>query len=152
MKEREGYSILTVIDFSESSKEVLKWAVCMAEKLGVHLTILYPYRLNQIDKKEDVVGVKKKLELDAAKNFELVANGLFNNQKISFDFRAEVGFVQDRIEDYARRNNILLFVIGFNLINGNEEILRGIENVIKIPLMVVPQPGNLVTPLSSYSR
>jgi hypothetical protein len=139
MKESEGYSILTVIDFSESSKEVLKWAACMAEKLNVHLTILHPYRLNQLDKKEDMVGVKKKLERDAAQNFELVAHNLFSNQKVSFDFRVEVGFIQDRIQDYARRNNILFFVIGFNLIDGNEEILKEIENEIKIPLMVVPQ-------------
>jgi len=153
MKEREAYSILAVIDFSESSKEVLKWAVCMAEKLSVHLTILHPYRLNQLDKKEDVVSIKKKIEFDATKNFELVAHELFDNQKVSFDFRAEVGFIQDRIEDYARRNNILLFIIGFNLIDGNEEILKEIENEIKIPLMVVPQPkNNLINQLPSYSR
>jgi len=153
MKEREEYSILAVIDFSESSKEVLKWAICMAEKLNVHLTILHPYRLNQLDKKEDMVGIKKKLELDAVKNFELVAHDLFSNQKVSFDFRAEVGFLQDRIEDYARRNNILLFVIGFNVIDGNEGILREIENEIKIPLMVVPKPkSNPINQLSNYSR
>jgi len=131
-------SILSIIDFSESSKEVLKWAVCMAEKLNVHLTILHPYRLNQLDKKEDMVGVKKKLDLDAAKNFELLTHGLFKNQKVSFDFRAEVGFIQDRVQDYARRNNILFLVIGFNLATGNEEILKEIVKEIEAPLVVVP--------------
>jgi len=153
MKETGESSILTVIDSSESSKEVLKWAVTLAEKLNVHLTILHPYRLNQVDKKEDMVGVKKRLEQDATKNFELVAHDLFNTQKISFDFRAEVGFIQDRIEDYARRNNILFFVIWFNLIEGNEEILKEIESEIKIPLMVVPQPKkNFINQLPGYSR
>jgi nucleotide-binding universal stress UspA family protein len=131
-------SILSIIDFSESSKEVLQWAVGMAEKLNVHLTILHPYRLNQVDKKEDMVGVKKKLELDASKNFEHLAHGLLKNQKVSFDFRAEVGFIQDRIEDYARRNNILFLVIGGNLANGNKEILEEIIEESEAPLVVVP--------------
>src|SRR5258708_3873258 len=119
-------SILSVIDFSESSKEVLKWAVIMAEKLNVHLTILHPYRLNQLEKKEEMVGVKQKLDLEAVKNFERITNGLFTNQKVSFDFRPEVGFIQDRVQDYARRNTILLIVLGVNLAMGNKETLEEI--------------------------
>jgi len=104
----------------------------------VHLTILHPYRLNQLDKKEDMVGVKKKLDLDAAKNFELLTGGLLKNKKVSFDFRAEVGFIQDRVQDYARRNNILFLVIGFNLATGNKEILEEVVKEIEAPLVVVP--------------
>ena len=132
-------SILCIIDFSESSKEVLKWAICISEKLNVHLTILHPYRLNQLDKKEDMVGVKKKLELDAAKNFEQLSRGIFKNTKEPVDFRAEVGFIQDRVQDYARRNNILFFVIGFNLVDGNTEMLKEIVNETEVPLVVIPQ-------------
>ena len=131
-------SILSIIDFSESSKDVLKWSIAMAERLNVHLTILHPYRLNQLDKKEDMVGVKKKLDLDAAKNFELLTGGLLKNKKVSFDFRAEVGFIQDRVQDYARRNNILFLVIGFNLATGNKEILEEVVKEIEAPLVVVP--------------
>jgi len=133
-------SILSIIDFSESSKEVLKWSICMAEKLNVHLTILHPYRLNQLDKKEDMVGVKKKLELDAAKNFEQLSHGILKNRKEPVDFRAEVGFIQDRVQEYARKNNILFFVIGFNLVDGNKEILKEIVNETEVPLVVIPQP------------
>jgi hypothetical protein len=131
-------SILTVIDFSESSKEVLKWSACMAEKLNAHLTILHPYRLNQLDKKDDVVGVKKKLELDAAKNFEQLSHGILTNTKEPADFRAEVGFIQDRVQDYARRNGVLFFVIGLNLAVGNKEILEEIIKETEVPLVVVP--------------
>jgi len=85
-----------------------------------------------------MVVVKKKLELDASKNFEHLSHGLFKNQKVSLDFRAEVGFIQDRIEDYARRNKVLFLVIGVNLVNGNKEILEEIIEESEAPLVVVP--------------
>jgi hypothetical protein len=138
MKESEGSSILTVIDFSESSKEVLMWSACMAEKLNAHLTILHSYRLNQLDKKEDMVAVKKKLELDAVKNFEQLSRGILTNRKEPADFRAEVGFIEDRVQDYARRNGTIFLVIGLSLAVGNNEMLEEIIKETEVPLVIVP--------------
>jgi len=84
------------------------------------------------------VGVKKKLELDAAKNFEQLSHGILTNTKEPADFRAEVGFIQDRVQDYARRNGVLFFVIGLNLAVGNKEILEEIIKETEVPLVVIP--------------
>jgi len=42
------------------------------------------------------------------------------------------------VQDYARRNNILFLVIGFNLATGNKEILEEVVKEIEAPLVVVP--------------
>ncbi len=131
-------SILSIIDFSESSKDALKWAIGMAEKLDVHLTILHPYRLNQVEKKEDMIGVKKKLDYAATKNFEEISLGILNKLKVPFDFRPEVGFIPDRVQDYARRNNILFVVIGAKLAIENKEIIEEVLKETEAPLVVVP--------------
>jgi nucleotide-binding universal stress UspA family protein len=106
--------------------------------LNVHLTVLHPYRLNQLEKKEDMVAVKKRLDLDAAQNFERIGQGLFNGQKVSVDFRSEVGFIPDRVQDFARRNNILLLVIGVDLAMGTKEGLEEIVKEIEVPLVIIP--------------
>lgn len=134
-------SILSIIDFSESSRHVLRWAGDMAARLNVHLTILHPYRLNQSDRKENMVNVKKKIDVDAARNFEFMSKALFKKQNISFDFRTEVGFVQDRVQDYARRNNILFLVIALDQAAGNKEILEEMVKETGVPVVVIPQVG-----------
>jgi hypothetical protein len=123
---------------TESTKEVLKWSINMAEKLNVHLTILHPYRLNQLEKKEDMVGVKKKIDSEAAKNFEQISVGLFNKQTVSFDFRPEVGFIQDRVQDYTRKNKILFLVIGTKVAIENKEILEELVKETEVPLVLIP--------------
>lgn len=116
----------------------MKCAISMAEKIKVPITILHPYRLNQIERKEDIVSVKKKLDNDALENFRILSDGLFKNKKISFDFRAEVGFVRDRVQDYARKNNILFLVMGFDLIARDKEVIEEVLKETETPVVVVP--------------
>src|SRR5579859_1830936 len=113
-------SILCVIDFSESSVKALKWAGMMAIRLNAHLTIVHPYRLNQLKKKEDIVIMKKNIDIDAVKNFENLAVELFKNGTISYDFHVEVGFIQDRVQEYLRKKDILFIVVGKKLLNNRE--------------------------------
>jgi hypothetical protein len=131
-------SILCIVDFSVASKEVMKCAIGMAEKNKVPVTILHPYRLNQVERNEDMVTVKRKLDQDALENFKILSDGLFKNKKISFDFRAEVGFVQDRIEDYARKHKILFLVIGFDHASRDKEVMEGVLKETEAPLVIVP--------------
>ena len=126
------------MDFSESSSETLKWSVGMARTLKARLTILHPYRLNQLEKKEDIIGVKEKIEKDASKNFEEIANAILKNRPISFEFRSEVGFIHDRVQNYSRSNNILLLAIGKKLALSNKEILPELVEQIETPLVIIP--------------
>ena len=115
----------------------LKWAAGMATKLNSHLTIVHPYRLNQSKKKEDMVLVKKNIDVDAANNFEKIAHDLFKNGGLSYDFHVEVGFIQDRVQEHSRKNKILFMVLGKKLAS-NTETLSDLMEQIDVPLVICP--------------
>jgi hypothetical protein len=129
-------SILCVIDFSEPSMRTMKWTAQMAMKLDVHLTIIHPYRLNQVKRKEDMVLTKRTIDTEAAQNFEAIASGLFKNKTLSYDFHAEVGFIQDRMQEYSRKNDLLFISIGKKLVDSSDHLWE-LLNQIEVPLVIV---------------
>ncbi len=129
--------ILCAIDFSESSRNAFKWAAELSSLYNCHLTILYPYRLLP-EKKEDVTSLKIKNEAIAASMFEVLEHDYLSGKNISFEFRPEVGFVADRIEDHVRKNSIALLVIGKNMKAYVQENLADMIDQIKVPVVVVP--------------
>jgi hypothetical protein len=131
-------SILCVIDFSKSSVETLKWAADMATRLNVSITILHPYRLNQPDKKEDMILVKKNIDRNAVENFKKIAENIFKDQHVSYDFHAEVGFVQDRVQEYVVSNNILFMVTSKRVADDNKESLHNLIAQVEVPLVLLP--------------
>lgn len=131
-------SILSIMDFTESSLEALKWAADLAKKFDAHLTFLHPYRLNQLQKKEDMIWVKKKIDQDAASNFKKIANDLLKNQKIPYEFRSEVGFINDRVQEHARKNKTLFLVIGKDFAAENKEALNDLIAQTEVPLVIIP--------------
>ncbi len=136
-------SILCIIDFSESSTQALIWAAGMAAHLSAHLIIVHPHRLNQLVKNEDRVLAKKKMDIEATKNFEQVAKNLFKNSSVSYDFQSEIGFIQDRVQEYIRKNNILLVAMGKKLMTANKETVDELMEQIDVPLVIIPHPLRL---------
>lgn len=128
--------ILCAIDFSESSTEALKWSICLAKKLGSHMTILFTYRL--FKQSGDVVQMKKKIEDEAAKNFSIVEKKLLVGTGVSYTFKAEVGFVADRVEEHAKKNNISFLVMGKSLTTENKETFDELVAQLHVPLVIVP--------------
>jgi Universal stress protein family len=124
-----------VIDFSESSEKALKWAAGMAVKLNSHLTVVHPYRLNQLKKKEDMLLVKKNIDEDALKNFEKISRDIFGGELLSYDFYVEVGFIPDRVQEHSRRNELLFMVLSKKLAS-NDEILAELIEQSKVPLVI----------------
>ncbi len=131
-------SILCIIDFSESSTKALVWATGIAADLNAHLIIVHPHRLNQLVKNEDHVLAKKKMDIEATKNFEEIATKLFKNSSVSYDFQSEVGFIQDRVKEYIRKNNILLVAMGKKLMTANKETVDELMEQIDVPLVIIP--------------
>jgi nucleotide-binding universal stress UspA family protein len=136
-------TILCAIDFSEDSKETLRWAATMAVSLQAHLTILYVYRLIKSGDGE-VMQLKKKLEEAAYRKFEILEKEILIPIKNSYDFVMEVGFVYDRIEDHTKKQSILLLVTDKSLIAANQENLEDIVNHIQVPLAIIPTPINVI--------
>jgi stalled ribosome rescue protein Dom34 len=138
MRGKNCSTVLCIIDFSESSRHALKWAAGMARMLSAHITVVHPYRLNQVVKKEDMISAKKNTDRDAVKNFENIAADLFKNENISYNFQSEVGFIQDRVEEYISKSDILFVAISKHQISDNKETIHEMLGRIEVPLVIVP--------------
>ncbi len=131
-------SVLSIIDFSPSSMQALKWASQAAGSLQSHLTILYPYRLNQLGRLEDVSVLKKNMDREAVQSFRDLAEPIVKDDGVSYDFRAEVGFVSDRVSFYSSKNEITMIVMSKTIASSNPEALNDLLGVIPVPLVIVP--------------
>lgn len=133
----EARSILCTIDFSRSSHEAVLWAVQLARQLNAHLTVLYTYRLIQY-RSGEALQLKRDIEASASHQFELLERELLAGKGISYDFKVEIGFIADRVEDYARKNTLNFLVTNKNLHNGGKEFIDELIEHIQVPLLVVP--------------
>ncbi len=128
--------ILCTTDFSDSSKEALKCSICLAMTLGAHLTILFTYRL--FKQYGEVIAMKRKIEEDAWHNFNLLEKELLAGRAISYDFKTEVGFVTDRVEEHNKKNSIGFLVMGKSMTTLNKETFDDLVAHLHIPLVIVP--------------
>lgn len=129
-------SLLYVTDFSDSSMSALEWAITEALRHNLHISVLYPYRLDQVKKKENGIQSKKELELEAAEKFGRLAEGVLQKNQVSFDFKAEIGFLRDRISEHAKRHNDVLLVIGKKL--ASAESFAELVEETSMPVVIVP--------------
>ncbi len=131
-------SILCVIDFSDSSRKVLQWAVESAAYNRAHLTVLYPYRLTRLPFGESAVAMRKKIEEQAIKNFKTLETELLKDKNISYDFKSEVGFLSDRVEEHAKRNPLSCVVIDKSIRSINRESFDDLVEHAHVPVVIVP--------------
>jgi nucleotide-binding universal stress UspA family protein len=129
--------ILCTIDFSESSKEALKWAVSLAKLLNTELTILYTYRLLNSHNGE-ITELKKKIEENAVRNFSSIEKEVLSDEAIQYTFKVEVGFISNRVKDHARKNGASFIVMGNKMNSGNKESFDELAESIQVPLVIVP--------------
>jgi len=130
-------TILYTTNFSNSSNHALKWAVTLAKQLKAHITILYTYRLIKSQNGE-VIQMKKKIEEEALRNFATLEHDLLTNQNISYDFRMEVGFMNDRVEHFTRKVPINFLVMDREMSTENRESFDELVEHITVPLVIVP--------------
>ena len=128
--------ILCTIDFSEASKNALRWSIDLAKRLESHVTVLYTYRLNK--QNEAAIPMKKKMEAEAQSNFSELERELLVGKGIKYDFKTEVGFVADRIEDHAKRQSVGFLVMGKSMTIGNREAFEELMEHLDVPLIIVP--------------
>ncbi len=142
MKEISGLTqhsntILCMVDLSESSRLTLSWAVTMAQQLKSHLTILYTYRLLQY-RNGEVLEIKKRMEDNAKAQFQLLEKDLLLGKGISYDFKTEVGFVNDRIENHAKKNSLRFLVMNKNARDSEKDSIGELMDHIHVPVLLVP--------------
>lgn len=130
------HEILCTIDFSEASRKALKWSIELARQLQTHITILYTYRLNKHS--EAAIPMKKKIEEEARTNFSEIEKDLLAGTGIEYEFKTEVGFVADRVEEHAKKKNIGFLVMGKGTSVGSKEAFDELLEHLQIPLIIVP--------------
>ena len=129
--------ILCSIDFSESSKDALRWSVSLAKLLKTNLTILYTYRLLNSNNGEEV-QLKKTIEENAVKSFASLEKEILMDEGIRYSFKVEVGFVSNRVKDYERKHGISFLVMGNKMNSNNKESFDELADSIQVPLVIVP--------------
>ncbi|HEY5823099.1 MAG TPA: universal stress protein [Cyclobacteriaceae bacterium] len=129
--------ILCLIDFSESSTRALQWAVQMADIQHAHVTVLHVFRLLK-SKNGEALLMKKAKEAEANSHFVELERSLLLNKKISYDFKTEVGFINDRIDDYTSKNAIQFLVIDKSLTECNRESFDELLKNVQIPMVIIP--------------
>jgi hypothetical protein len=134
-------SVLVLTDFSDASKEALRWAGHLANYHNAKLKVLYPYRLTQLEGKDDLFETKKNIETEAKSNFTRVAENVFNDGQ-RFDFSAEVGFLNDRVYSHTRKSEVLVVVISKRMASTNREALNELLDKLHTPLLIVPPNDN----------
>lgn len=109
----------------------------MARQLRAHLTILYTYRLIQ-PRSGEIFNQKKVIEQEAKQKFEVLERDYLANTGVSYDFKIEVGFITDRIEDRAKKNTLDFVVMDKTMRANSNESLEELMEHIHVPLLFVP--------------
>lgn len=129
--------VLCTIDFSESSKDALRTAVSLAQLLNTKLTIIYPYRLLNTHNGE-ATDLKKRIEENAQSNFLSFEKDILQGANVPYEFKVEVGFVSNRVKDYAKKNGVSFLVMGNKMNSSNKESFDELAEQIQMPLIIVP--------------
>ena len=130
-------NILCTTDFSEPSKRALEWAINFSKKEGSNLTILFTYRLTK-NAGEELVPWKKRVEEEAKKKFIAFESQHLKDIGIKYEFRIEVGFVADRIEDHAKNNPLGFLVIDKSMCARSKESFDDLIENINVPVVIIP--------------
>ena len=116
----------------------MQWAADSAVSNQAHLTVLYPYRLTRLPFGESAVAMRKKIEEQATRNFEALESELLKGKNISYDFKSEVGFLSDRVEEHSRRNPLSFVVIDKSIRSINRESFDDLVEHADVPVVIVP--------------
>lgn len=137
--EKAGSGILCVIDFTEASKIALQVALDIASSAKSRLSVLYPYRLTKPMNVSDVAQWRKSIDLDATNSFTRMTSSLFKESGVAWDFKPEVGFIDDRVEAFTEKNNVGIIVMSSELSRTNNEALIDMLDRLTCPLLIVPE-------------
>jgi nucleotide-binding universal stress UspA family protein len=134
-------AVLCALDFSEAPDNVVKVALDMAARKGESLVVLYAYRLLQ-PMNQDVGEYRKAMEKRAKSEFDGVVEKLKMKNDVPYEFRAEIGFLSERIADYMKKNSVDIIVMGQQLAHSINEH-KGLTfdeflGTANVPVLVVP--------------
>lgn len=129
--------VLCAIDFSNPSHQALKWAVDFSRSIGCNLAVLYSYRLTR-RVNEDILALKKKIELEALDHFTQFEAEYLANVSLTYEFKVEIGFIADRVEDFASKNEISFIVMDKTVYTRTRDTFDELLELAHVPVIIVP--------------
>jgi nucleotide-binding universal stress UspA family protein len=134
--------VLCALDFSESSRWVMRSAIEVALRHRTSLIVLFSYRLVQ-PFEGTIADYRKNVESKARASFEELIKKVSSHENVKYEFRSEIGFLSDRIEAYVEKNDVGVIVIGHEMANAMNDhkgmSLQQFINTIKVPILIVPE-------------
>ena len=129
--------ILCTVDFSEGSKDALTYAVRLSKKFKSHITVLYTYRLlTTLD--EDPLDIRTRVEQKAQREYALLEKEVLAGSRVPHDFKIEVGFVSNRVKEFAKANIIVFLVMSNRMNASSKESFDELADKVHVPLVIVP--------------
>jgi nucleotide-binding universal stress UspA family protein len=133
--------VLCALDFSVDSSDVVQVAFDNARQKGSHLIVLHAYRL--MPQSSDIAKYRKTIEQTARTNFDKILEALHIIESVPYEFRAEIGFLTDRIEAVTRQHPVSMIVMGQQLaksFNDHKGIsLQQFMDTTNVPVLIVPE-------------
>ncbi len=134
--------LLCLVDLTASSGRVLDVAARIAHACGLHLTVLYTYRLISDEHTGDLTALKRKIESTAKEKFEKLISECQDNYRMGYSFQTEIGFISDRIYANVTRNGVDMIVIGQEQAEAANDIrsfnLQQMIKSLQLPFVIVP--------------
>lgn len=128
--------ILFVTDVNDYAGDAIKMAVRAAEANDVPLTVLYPYRLTGVSGN---LASKSVIDVEATETLRKLAAPFLSDSKVDCEFRAEVGFMKDRVYAFSRKNQLGLLILSKSTAERHREGLNDLLDILDVPVLIVPQ-------------
>jgi len=133
----EKNKILCLMDFSLASNEALNWAINITQKLRAHLCIMFVYRMIP-SRSGELLDWKKNIEEETLQRFSMLEKQNLSKSGVPFEFKIEIGFINDRVRDYARKNDLLFVVMDRKANINNTESIDELLTFLHVPLLLFP--------------
>ena len=107
--------ILIPIDFSDNSKNALKYGIEVARKTDAKLTLLHAYRLlgpqiGPVRKSE--LSLKETLDQNPKENFADIELKFLKDSGLTYEFQIEIGFIETVIKLITQNQPIDMVIMG----------------------------------------
>lgn len=148
--------IIVPTDFSEPANKALVYAIELASKAEASIHILHVNQVAMVDATmpaETYQVFVKEIEEATENSFKELAETLLVQTKVKYTFKTLLGFVVEKICDYASELEADLIIMGTTGASGAAEILIGSNAAStvaksKVPVLVVPKELSF----SDYTR
>jgi hypothetical protein len=137
-----GSYILCAFNLGEEADEAVKNAGALGALLNLPIMLLCSYRLIQSKGGEEVQVIKKRYETLAAEKLKQISK---SQPAVKQCFRAEIGFLSDRIESFLKTEKVKYLVVGTETVatiyDQKGLTIKEFIDKIQVPALVIPHPA-----------